>query len=104
MRPTSSPCDRTVTARLGRKEMSQVKNHSSSAIIGTGFLTETTAIEAEAVAFYTVAQLAVRWSICERQVHRYINSGELIATRFGRSVRISAAEAARFEASRTVFK
>lgn len=84
--------------------MSLVRDRSSSAIIGAGFLTERTAIEAAAVAFYTVAQLAARWSICERQVHRYIGSGELIATRFGRSVRISAAEVARFEASRMAVK
>lgn len=84
--------------------MSQVRNRSSSAIIRSGFLTERTAIEAEAVAFYTVAQLAIRWSICERQIHRYIDSGELIATRFGRSIRISPEQVARFEASRTGVK
>jgi excisionase family DNA binding protein len=51
-----------------------------------------------APAFFTTKQLAARWSISERQVHRFIASGALIATRFGRSVRISAEEAARFEA------
>jgi excisionase family DNA binding protein len=81
--------------------MSQMRNRSRSPMTAEGFLIEKTAIEADAVAFYTVAQLAVRWSISERQVHRYIASDELITTRFRRSVRISAAEVARFEASRT---
>lgn len=69
--------------------MSQLKNCSRLATTSTGELIQKTAAEPEAVAFYTVAQLAVRWSICERQVHRYIASAELIATRFGRSVRVS---------------
>jgi len=51
--------------------------------------------------FYTVAQLAIRWALSERQVHPYAASEELKVTRFGRSVRVSAAEVARFEASRT---
>jgi excisionase family DNA binding protein len=65
---------------------------------------EATPFETEAVAFYTVAQLAIRWAISERQVHRYFHPGDLIATRFGRSIRISAAEVARFEASRRVVR
>jgi excisionase family DNA binding protein len=65
---------------------------------------EPAASEANAVVYYTVAALADRWAITERQVHRFIASGVLIATRFGRAVRISAAEVARFEASRTGVK
>ena len=84
--------------------MSQMRNGSRSAMTGAGFLIEKTALEADAVGFYTVARLAVRWSICERQVHRYISAGDLFATRFGRSVRVSAAEVARFEASLTGVK
>lgn len=51
-------------------------------------------------AFFTTRQLAARWALSERQVHRYLDNAELIATRFGRSVRISAEEVARFEAAR----
>ena len=51
-----------------------------------------------------VPQLAIRWGISERQVWRYIALSDLMATRFGRSVRISAAEVARFETSLTVVK
>jgi helix-turn-helix protein len=61
-------------------------------------------IESGAVDFYTVSRLAIHWDISERQVHRYIDSGDLIATRFGRSIRISAAEVARFEANCTVVR
>lgn len=80
--------------------MSQMRNHSRSPMTGTGLLNGRAVVEAEAVAFYTVAQLAVRWSICERQVRRFIDLGELLATRFSRSVRVSAAEVARLEANR----
>lgn len=80
--------------------MSQMRNHSRSSMTGTGLLNGRIVVETEAAAFYTVAQLAVRWSICERQVHRFIDSGDLTATRFGRSVRVSAAEVERFEFSR----
>jgi excisionase family DNA binding protein len=78
--------------------MSLISRRSASATITS------TAAEGEAVAFYTVAQLAIRWGICERQVRRYVDSHEIKATRFGRSVRISAAEVVRFEASRTLVK
>jgi excisionase family DNA binding protein len=81
--------------------MSQIRNRSRSAVTSGGLSTQRLAAEAESVAFYIVLQLAFRWGISKRQVDRYIKSGELIATRFGRSVRISAAEVARFEASRT---
>ena len=55
-------------------------------------------------AFYAVAELAIRWGISERQVRRYIASVELKATRFGRSVRISAATVIEFEENRTSVK
>ena len=50
--------------------------------------------------FFKTAQLAERWELSEHQVHRYVASGALIATRFGRSVRIRAVEVTRFEAER----
>jgi excisionase family DNA binding protein len=84
--------------------MSPVITHSGSTSTGRAAPNEKVAVGAKDSAFYTVAQLAARWSICERQVHCYITSGELTATRFGRSVRVSAAEVARFEASRTNVK
>ena len=84
--------------------MSQIRNRSRSGVTGGGLSTLRLTAEAEAVAFYTVLQLAFRWRMSKRQVDRYVASGELIATRFGRSVRISAAEVARFEASRTGVK
>jgi excisionase family DNA binding protein len=55
----------------------------------------------EGPAYFLIAQLAQRWALSERQVHRFIAGGDLLATRFGRSVRISAEEVARFEAERS---
>jgi hypothetical protein len=55
-------------------------------------------------AFLTVAALAIRWCISERHVHRFIASGELAVTRFGKSARVFAAEVARFETDRTRVK
>jgi excisionase family DNA binding protein len=81
--------------------MSQISKGNRSAMNGTGFSIEKPAVAVGVAAFYTVAQLAMRWGISERQVHRYLASGELVATRFGRSVRMSADEVARFEASVT---
>ncbi len=78
--------------------MLHTKNCAASAMTGTDFSIEKPTIEAEA-AFSTAPQLAIRWGISERQVWRYIAFGDLIATRFGRSVRVSAVEVARFEAS-----
>ncbi|MFC3101064.1 helix-turn-helix domain-containing protein [Altererythrobacter lauratis] len=49
--------------------------------------------------FFTVAELAVRWSVSERQVRRWIEEEKLIAHHFGRAVRISAANVALYEAS-----
>lgn len=66
----------------------------------SGHKSEATSPEGEP-AFYAVAELAVRWGISERQVRRYIASGELKATRFGRSVRVRAANVSEFEESRT---
>jgi len=83
--------------------MSQIRNRSRSAVSGGGLSTQRLAAEAEA-AFSSVDQLETRWGISGRHIRRYIASGELIATRFGRSVRISAAEVARFEASLTGVK
>ena len=48
--------------------------------------------------FYTVAELAIRWNLSERHIRRQIASGELIVHRFGKVVRVSAANAALFEA------
>ena len=80
--------------------MSQTKNHARPAMTGTGFSIEKPAVEAEA-AFSSVEQLESRWGISGRHIRRYIATGELRATRFGRSVRVSAAEVARFEAECT---
>lgn len=49
-------------------------------------------------AFYTVAELAVRWSLSERHIRRLIDNGEVVAHRIGRAVRVSAANVALFEA------
>jgi excisionase family DNA binding protein len=84
--------------------MSQISKGDRSAVNGAGFSIEKSAIAVGAAAFCTVAQLAMRWGISERQVHRYIASGQLVVTRFGRSVRISAGEVAKFEASLTGVK
>ncbi len=54
--------------------------------------------------FFTVAQLAIRWGISERQVRRYIASEELRATWFGRAVRVHAAMVAEFESTRRSVK
>jgi excisionase family DNA binding protein len=49
-------------------------------------------------AFYTVAELAVRWSLSQRHIRRLIEQGDIIAHRIGRAVRVSAANVALFEA------
>lgn len=43
----------------------------------------------EASVYYTVKQVAARWSSCERSVRREIKAGNLVAHRFGRLIRIS---------------
>jgi excisionase family DNA binding protein len=44
-----------------------------------------------------VKQLAARWQISERQVHRFIESGALTAHRIGRSLRIAESDVLLFE-------
>jgi excisionase family DNA binding protein len=84
--------------------MPHVKSDKQPGAIDARLSTQTRDARANGPAFYTVAQLADRWAITERQVRRYIATGELIATRFGRSVRVSAEEVARFEARCTAVK
>lgn len=48
--------------------------------------------------FYTVAELAVRWSLSQRHIRRLIDNDDIIAHRIGRAVRVSAANVALFEA------
>lgn len=47
--------------------------------------------------FFTVKQLAARWQISERQVHRFIRNGALVAHRFGHSLRIAEDQVVLFE-------
>ncbi len=47
-------------------------------------------------AFWTVQGIAEQLDVSERSVHRWIDSGDLVVCRFGRSVRISADELAAF--------
>jgi excisionase family DNA binding protein len=47
--------------------------------------------------FLTVKQLAARWQISTRQVHRIIADGGLKVHRFGRSVRIAIEDIELFE-------
>lgn len=49
-------------------------------------------------AFFTVADLARRWSLSERHIRRLIDQGDLIVHRIGRSVRVSQSNIALFEA------
>lgn len=49
-------------------------------------------------AFYTVAELAVRWSLSQRHIRRLIDNEDIAAHRIGRAVRVSAANVALFEA------
>lgn len=49
-------------------------------------------------AFYTVAELAVRWSLSQRHIRRLIDNDDIAAHRIGRAVRVSAANVALFEA------
>lgn len=39
--------------------------------------------------FHTVKEIAARWESCDRSVRREIKAGNLVAHRFGGSVRIS---------------
>ncbi|MBN8911750.1 MAG: helix-turn-helix domain-containing protein [Rhizobiales bacterium] len=47
--------------------------------------------------FLTVKQLATRWQISARQIHRIIADGDLKVHRFGRSVRIAIEDVELFE-------
>jgi len=49
-------------------------------------------------AFYTVAELALRWSLSQRPIRRLIEQGAIVEHRIGRAVRVSAANVALFEA------
>jgi excisionase family DNA binding protein len=47
--------------------------------------------------FLTVREVARRWQISRRQVHRYIKSGDLKVHHFGRAVRIAMDDVLLFE-------
>ena len=48
--------------------------------------------------FYTVSEIAERWRVSIRHVRRQIESGKLKVTRFGKAVRVAAADLALYEA------
>ena len=52
-------------------------------------MTTTIVDKPKAKAFHTVNEVATRWSSCERSVRREIKAGNLVAHRFGRSLRVS---------------
>lgn len=56
-----------------------------------------TAPRGSAGRFLTVKQLAARWQISSRQVHRIIQSKELRVHHFGRSIRIAIEDIELFE-------
>jgi len=47
--------------------------------------------------FFRIKEVAERWSMSEATIRRMIDRGELVATRFGTSVRISIEELRRHE-------
>jgi excisionase family DNA binding protein len=49
--------------------------------------------------FYTIAEIAERWRVSVRHVRRQIENGNLKVTRFGKAVRVSAANLALYEAT-----
>lgn len=49
--------------------------------------------------FYTTAEVAERWRVSVRHVRRQIENGDLKVTRFGKAVRVSAANLALYEAT-----
>lgn len=51
--------------------------------------------------FFTVDDLAARWSLSASMIRKLIREGELRATHFGAAVRIAAVEAERFVRSRS---
>ncbi len=52
-------------------------------------MTRKTKEKSTAKAFHSVKGVADRWDTCERSVRREINAGNLVAHKFGRSLRIS---------------
>ena len=57
----------------------------------------TTPVRSLETGFLTIEEVAKRWQISRRQVHRYIRSGDLKAHYFGRSVRIAIEDVLLFE-------
>lgn len=49
--------------------------------------------------FYTLPELAARWRVSLRHVRRQVDAGHLRVTRFGKAVRVSAANLALYEAT-----
>jgi hypothetical protein len=49
-------------------------------------------------AYFTAPDLVKRWRLSERHVRRIFASGALTLTRFGKAVRVAAAEVFRYEA------
>ena len=45
--------------------------------------------QSKSKAFHSVKDIAERWDTCERSVRREIAAGNLVAHKFGRSLRIS---------------
>ncbi len=50
-----------------------------------------------APAFFTVRQIAEDWQCSEKKVRRLIKTGELVAHRFARLIRVSAADRTAYE-------
>ena len=48
--------------------------------------------------FWTIPDLAEEWDISPRTLHRWIDAGDLIVHRFGRSVRVSDDDKRAFQA------
>ncbi len=49
------------------------------------------------VTTYTVEELAARWCVCTRTIHRLLRRGKLRAVKIGRATRIRESEVERFE-------
>ena len=47
--------------------------------------------------FYSLSNVADRYDVSVRTVRRWVDAGELVAHRFGRQLRVSAADLAVFE-------
>jgi len=50
--------------------------------------------------FYTIKDIAERWDVTDRTVQRTIERGDLVAHRFGGSVRVSGEDLFTYEAAR----